>query len=491
MYTLQAITPNRLKIIHVILLTTLNARYSHSSLGLRYLRANMGQLRMHTQLMEFNINQRVVDIAEQLLSRQPRIIGIGVYIWNYGETLELVTILKTVAPEVTIILGGPEVSYEWQHDPLVALADYLICGMGDLALAPLCRQLLDGHPPQERVVQPERPELAAIELPYAEYTDEDIAHRVIYVEASRGCPFRCEFCLSALDKSSWPFETERFLAAIDGLYRRGARRFKFVDRTFNLKVATTLQILEFFHQRLDAALHLHFELVPDQLPTPLKQAIMRFPAGVLQFELGVQSLNSAVQARIDRRQDNPKTLENLLWLQQHRVHIHADLIFGLPGEGLVSIADGFNRLVALGLPEIQLGILKRLRGTSLARHSDEFQMRYHPLPPYNLLANRDLDFVTMQRLGRMARYWDLISNSGRFGHTLALICDPSPFQCFMGLSDWLFSTTGQTHKIELRRLFALINEWLIEQGHTPAEVHPRLRLDYQALNGGRLPGWLQ
>ncbi len=475
----------------MILLTTFNARYSHSSLGLRYLRANMGCLREQTQICEFTIHQRPCDVAELLLQHQPSIIGIGVYIWNYQHSLELVSILKRIAPEITIILGGPEVSHEWENDPLVQAADYLICGMADRALEPLCQQILQGKPPTERTLRPPRPDFAEIRLPYGEYSAEDIANRVIYVEASRGCPFRCEFCLSALDKTSWPFDTERFLDEIDLLHRRGARRFKFVDRTFNLKVATTLQILEFFLAHLDDQLHLHFELVPDHLPEPLKQAILRFPAGVLQFEIGVQSLNPEVQQRIERRQDNAKTLENLRWLQQHQVHIHADLIFGLPGEGLAGIAHGFNTLVGLGLGEIQLGILKRLRGTTLARHDEEFEMRYNPTPPYNLLANRELDFITMQRLGRMARFWELIGNSGRFSHTLPLICADAPFERFLALSDWIYATTGQTHKIELQRLFGLIDQWMLSVGCQRSHYHPQLRCDYRAVRCGRLPKWLQ
>ena len=363
--------------------------------------------------------------------------------------------------------------------------------MADLAFAPLCHQILDGTPPTEKVLQPPRPDLAAVALPYAEYSDHDIAHRVIYVEASRGCPFRCEFCLSALDKTSWPYDTDRFLEAIDQLYQRGARRFKFVDRTFNLKIATTLQILEFFFQRLDEKLHLHFELVPDHLPEALKEAIWRFPNGVLQFEIGVQSLNSEVQALIDRAQDNHKTLENLLWLKEHNVHIHADLIFGLPGEGLESIANGFDQLVKLGLPEIQLGILKRLRGTTLARHNESYQMHYNPQPPYNLLSNGALSFITMQRLGRLARFWELISNSGRFKQTLPLICGNEPFNRFIAFSDWLFETTGQTHKLELSRLFALVDEWLALQGIAAEERYPPLQQDYAAVKCGKIPKWLQ
>ena len=203
-----------------ILLTTLNARYIHATLGLRYLYANMGALQAHTALREFTIAQRPLEIAEQLLAEQPRIIGIGVYVWNARESEELVALLKCLAPEVTIVLGGPEVSHEWQAQAIVSLADYLITGQGDLAFAELCSQLLAQQPPPQRVIHARTPHPDKLALPYAYYQDEDLAQRVVYVEASRGCPFKCEFCLSALDRTVVPFSLTRLLPALAQLHQR-------------------------------------------------------------------------------------------------------------------------------------------------------------------------------------------------------------------------------------------------------------------------------
>lgn len=475
----------------MITLTTLNARYSHTSMGLRYLLANLGPLQQQSKIVEFTIQQRPLDIVEALLATQAKIIAIGVYIWNVTETTEVVTLLKAVSPETTIILGGPEVSHEWQEQPIVAQADYLLCGMAELEFPPLCRQILAGTPPEQKVVQCSVPSLEQIEMPYAFYTDEDIANRVIYVEASRGCPFKCEFCLSALDKTSWPFNLEKFLTAMEKLYQRGVRRFKFVDRTFNLKVETTLKILDFFHKRLDEHLHLHFELVPDHLPEQLKASITRFPSGVLQFEIGIQTLNEEVQALINRRQDNPKSLTNIDWLRRNRVHIHADLIMGLPSETLEQFSHSFDELVRLGMPEIQVGILKRLRGSPISRHTEQFKMCYNPLPPYNLLANSTIDFFTMQRLSRFARYWEMVGNSGRFTMTLPLLLDTAPFEQFMDFSDWLFEHTQQTHKINLDRLFRLIFDWLQKVGRDRECSLKNLRGDFEAIGSGRIVKWLQ
>ena len=332
-----------------VLLSTINARYVHASLGLRYLAANMGALKPETRIVEFVLGARAADMAEQLLAHEPRVIGLGVYIWNVEETTRLVAHLKAVAPHVVVVVGGPEVSYETESQRICALADYVVTGWGDLAFAALCRDLLANERPQARVIVGGQPKLADIRLPYAEFTEEDIARRFIYVEASRGCPFKCEFCLSSLDKTAWAFDLDAFMAELDGLYGRGARHFRFVDRTFNLKTAVGLRILEYFLARLDERLFIHFEVIPDHLPSSLKAAIARFPPGILQFEVGIQTWNEAVQNAISRRQDNAQAEANLAWLRREsNALVHVDLIAGLPGEDLESFGRGFDRLHAIG-----------------------------------------------------------------------------------------------------------------------------------------------
>ena len=180
----------------------------------------------------------------------------------------------------------------------------------------------DGAPPAEKIQAAAPPSLDSLTLPYRCYSDEDIAHRVIYVEASRGCPFRCEFCLSALDRTVRSFDLSLFLDEMARLYERGVRHFKFVDRTFNLNIESGVAILEFFLERLDPELLLHFEVVPDRLPERLRETLARFPAGSLQLEVGVQSFDPEVQARISRRQDNAKSRDNLAWLRRQPLLPH-------------------------------------------------------------------------------------------------------------------------------------------------------------------------
>jgi len=475
-----------------IVLATLNAKYIHASLGLRYLLANMdvhggAGLKAQTQLREFVIAQRPLQIVEELLAFEPCIIGLGVYIWNVVETTQVVALLKALRPDIKIVLGGPEVSFETDSQEICRLADHVVTGWGDVSFPKLCRALLDGPQPLMKVIAGEQPALDAIALPYNEYTGEDLAKRLLYVEASRGCPFKCEFCLSSLDKTAWAFDLDAFMLEMDTLYQRGARNFKFVDRTFNLKVDFSVRILQFFLDRLQRHsapdLFIHFEVVPDSLHERLKELIAQFPAGSLQFEVGIQSFNSEVQQRISRKQDNTKTADNLRWLvTQSKAHVHADLIFGLPGETLHSFAEGFDKLHALAPHEIQFGILKRLRGTPITRHTAHFAMVYEPQTPYTILQNSTVDFATMQRIKRFARYWDLVVNSGRFAGGLKLLLGGgSTFNHFLNFSDWLWQTTGKTHEFAQEKLVDLLHVYLTAaRGLDQAEVQAALLADYRA-----------
>jgi radical SAM superfamily enzyme YgiQ (UPF0313 family) len=470
-----------------IVLATLNARYIHAAFGLRYLLANLGDLRPRATLLEFDINQRPLEIAETLLAESPKIIGLGVYIWNVAPTTELVSILKRIRPDLIIILGGPEVSFEMQLQPIVQRADYVITGEADLKFAEVCRALLAGEKPALKIIAAEVPELAKIAAPYSLYTDRDVAHRIIYVEASRGCPFTCEFCLSSLDIPVRQFPLPALLAELEELLRRGVTQFKFVDRTFNLNLATSKALLQFFLDRLRPGLFVHFEMIPDRLPEALREIIAKFPPGALQFEVGIQTFNPGVSQLISRRQDYDRLADNFKFLREHTgVHVHADLIVGLPGESLESFGAGFDRLIALRPQEIQVGILKRLRGTPIVRHDAEWEMVYNDQPPYEILRTKLLDFTALQRLRRFARFWDLIGNSGNFVTATGLLWQGavSPFSEFMALCDWLHGQLGRQHSIPLAQLGEMFFKFLTQKKNLKAEeVAAALWQDYQT--GGR------
>ena len=210
----------------------------------------------------------------------------------------------------------------------------------------------------------------------------------------------------------------------------------------------------------------HFEMSPDRLPAELRAVIAKFPPGSLQFEVGIQTFNPEVGSLISRRQNYERLADNFNFLRKETsVHIHADLIIGLPGETLKSFAAGFDQLIALGPQEIQVGILKRLRGTPIIRHDSEWQMVYNAHPPYEILQNKLLDFATLQRLRRFARYWDLVGNSGNFIAVTPLIWSDgaSPFNHFLRFSDWLFVKIKRTDSIALARLMELLFEFLTQE----------------------------
>ena len=483
-----------------IVLATLNARYIHSSFGLRYLMANMSELENECCIREFTLDSKPEDVVEQILNLSPTIVILSVYIWNVVQTEAVIRLLKEVAPDVIVQIGGPEVSYELEQQSIVQIADYVITGWGEVSAYKLCAQLLSDEEPNEKlnnkanekIIKGEQAKLCDIRMPYYLYTDDDIKNRIVYVEASRGCPFKCEFCLSALDKTAWPFDLGLFLAEMDTLHKRGARHFKFVDRTFNLKINNSLKILQFFLDRISNDLFLHFEVIPDHLPDALKEMITKFPEGSLQFEIGIQTFNPEVQALISRRQDNEKAKQNLQWIrQQSNAHIHADLIFGLPGEDISSFEQSFNQLYELKPHEIQVGILKRLKGSPIIRHVEPYQLRFNPSPPFNVLSTSLIDYPTMQRMNRFARYWDMLANSGRFANGINTMLKGNPFKQFMSISDALFARTGQTHKISLFRLFDLIFDIAIDElGFDAQQMHELLLDDFSRSGQKSIPKFM-
>jgi hypothetical protein len=291
------------------------------------------------------------------------------------------------------------------------------------------------------------------------------------------------------------FAIEPFLGEMQQLLDRGVQHFKFVDRTFNLNLNTSRTILEFFLARLRPGLFLHFEMIPDRLPVELREIIAKFPAGALQFEVGIQTFNDEVSNRIKRRQNVTRLADNFQFLRANTgVHIHADLIAGLPGETLDSFAEGFDRLIAMGPQEIQVGILKRLRGTPIVRHDGEFAMRYNAEPPYEILQNSTLDFATLQRVRRFARFWDLIGNSGNFVKTTPLVWAErySPFWSFWDLSEFIYKELNRTHEIALPRLMELVMRWLVNvRGLEAKAVAGALAKDWAASGRSDVPEFLR
>jgi radical SAM superfamily enzyme YgiQ (UPF0313 family) len=484
-----------------ILLCALNSTYQHAAFGIRYLYSNLKELKDQTRIVEFTISQSPLEIVEKVLSLNPKIVGFGVYIWNTDEVLKVIRYLKQLDPGLIIVLGGPEISYETEHQAHVNYCDYIIKGEADFSFYNLCNDILTGKAMDAwmKISQQPLPDIKSIVLPYDLYTDEDIQNRVLYVEASRGCPYKCEYCLSSLDVSVRNFDVDSFLYEMQKLIERGAKQFKFVDRTFNLSPTLSESILVFFLKQIDKGLFLHFEMVPDRLPDNLKELIKQFPDGTLQFEIGIQTLNETVSALISRRQNHVKMKENFLYLRENtNVHTHADLIVGLPAESIESFKKGFDQLIEWDPDEIQVGILKRLKGTPIIRHQSRFEMVYSENTPYQILKTKDLTFAELQQLNRFSRYWDMIANSGQFNLTVTFLKQRTKiegnsfFDLFFNLSLYLYDRHRGTFAISLINLTESVFNYLIDALKVPEEEAAELIYrDFCTRKKRDIPGYLK
>jgi len=474
-----------------IILTTLNSRFTHSAIGLRYLYANMQELQNDTNILEFSINDAIQTVAEKLLINTPDIIGIGVYIWNASEVRELIHIIKKVSPRTVVVLGGPEVT----HLPFRVNfdeADYIIQGEGDLAFYALCKNIINKQP-TEKIIKMSMPDLKAIQLPYMYYTDEDIKNRYIYVEISRGCPFECEFCLSSMDEKVRAFDLDAVLAEFEQLWKRGARNFKFVDRTFNLNMKAANKILDFFLAK-EAPYFAHFEVIPDHFPSSLREKIKRFPHGALQLEIGIQTLNLEIAKNISRQLKLDKIKDNISFLENETTaHIHLDLIVGLPGESLESFGRNLDELMQMSSCEIQIGILKKLSGTHINRHDIQEGMVYSDIPPYDILKNNKLSFSDIQIMKRFARFWDLFYNSGNFKTSLPLLWqNESVYENFYAFGLWIYEQTDATYKISLQRQGELLFSYLhVNKKIKKQDIASAMLQDMMKLKGRAVPSYLK
>jgi hypothetical protein len=498
-----------------ILLATINAKWIHPSLALRLLKANLGPLEERCEILEFALRQPLAEKTAPILAAQPRILGLSVSIWNHAATVELLNALERAWGDhlhPLVVLGGPEVSHLPPDAEIFRFADFVVRGEGEHSFRKLCESVLSEDALNKAGTggdfAPEQADLDSIKSGYPLYSDEDLRKKLIYVESGRGCPFSCEFCLgpnnvSGIHNRMRYFPLDNFLAEMGDLLERGARTFKFLDRAFNMDIGRARKIMEFFLDKIDERIALrreppvvHFEMFPSRFPPELRETLIRFPPGTLRLEIGIQTFNADVAARINRPSAPEEELEALRFLREKtKAIIHADLIAGLPGEDIVSFGNGFDRLWAAlsppqcaepnagqavqsarprmeiqgGTPhaEIQLGILKLLPGAPIARHSETFGMRYNPSPPYEVLETAALPAHDLDRLKNFAHFWELVVNrqliNWRQSWPLAWPLAspsawPSAFWQFMALSDSLLERFRRNWGIDKNELRQAVEE---------------------------------
>lgn len=469
-----------------ILLVAVNARYSHCAYAARALQANLGDLEAVSRILETDLDVTPWQLASMIVEAQPRIAGFSVYLWNVRLIESVARILRAAAPRLLLVAGGPELTAAYANAPLF---DAVILGEGESAFRAFCEQRIglaaapdapgwapgpsspQPRTPCDRGVQmiaaaPENP--ATLGLPYRLYTDADLAQRTVYVEASRGCPYACAYCTSA-DTGLRLLPLERLLPAFDDLWRRGLRRFKFLDRSFNAPVEHAGALLDFFLARVTPETRLHFEINADQLHPVLAAKIAAFPDRVLHLEVGIQTLNPDVAAAIGRSANTPRTLENLRFLtRQTGATVHADLIFGLPGETAGSFADGFNTVIEqCDPPELQVNLLKGLPGTRLVRDATRLGLVFNPEPPYELLCSAVLPFGALTQLQRFARCWELVHNRNRFPRAVRALhasCGNDFFTAYQTLAERIHAGEGKLFALGLPRLAGHLLAHLTEHG---------------------------
>ena len=439
-------------------LVSVNAKFIHTSLAASYLLSSLkGKLPSDAfsfGSVEGTINERQDTIFKRIADETPDAVGFSCYIWNIEFVLSLAERLKTEHPDIAVILGGPEVSFNSrellkQHEFL----DYILCGEGEEALPSLVRCLKEKTAvPDGLCTYRDGKEIRLGKLhklsydppeAFTEIADGVLKNKLAYIEASRGCPFSCAFCLSGEKGSVRFFSLDRVKKDILTLANSGTETVKFVDRTFNCDKIRAQEILRFIKENYGGAIPdgvcFHFEIAAELLDGETLALIGSMPGGSVQFEAGIQSFNPKTLQSVRRKTDFIRLEENLRTLISFgNCHVHTDLIFGLPHEDYVSVKESFNRAYALGANMLQLGFLKVLHGSFLEEKAKEHEIEYSKNPPYEVRSTKWLSADEIRTLHKIESVFDRLYNSGRFKRTLRYVLAESglsPFGLFEKLSE--------------------------------------------------------
>lgn len=488
------------------IITTLNAKYIHTSLALRWLYVS-NKDSCDIQFKEYTIKEELEKVAEDLLSTHCDIIGLSVYIWNVNRMETLISLLKQRNPELIIIVGGPEVTYEPQYFLEAWDIDYVVSGEGEFVLGELIHAIEKGeevHIPgvsshthiSEIVARADLEKLSNLPSPYMLEEDKGaLANRLVYIETSRGCPYQCQYCLSSREKGVRYFPMEYVLRSLSYLISSGARQIKFLDRTFNLNKTHTQTIFDFLIANHRPGLSCQFEIYADLLSDEaIAYLNTHLPPNYFRFEIGIQSTYEPTNVAVKRKQDFSLLAENIKKLMEGgRVTLHLDLIAGLPHETYKRFVRSFNDVFALGAKEVQLGFLKMLRGTNLRNESQKYGYAYNAQAPYEITHNMDISAEELQRIHEaehmLERYW----NSGRFSFTMHEVFSTYYVERYFEFFDELGQYCVQQHFPErgyqLEDLFDCLYRFLHTKG---IDLFDQLRTDYYNNFTLRPPGfWTQ
>ena len=420
-----------------VVLSTLNSKFIHSSLALRYLKAYGEAHGQAYDIVEYTINMPVLHILSDITEHDIDVLGFACYIWNIEMTLHVVDMVKAVRPDIKIVLGGPEVSFT--ADELLERCpniDYIVQGEGEEAFHDLVTALQLGNDGLDPVIPGVRgrrdgsilgsleavevSDLSSIPFPYTEEDMEDLEHKIIYYESSRGCPFSCQYCLSGNKNTVRFFPQERTLEELQWFIDHGVKQVKFVDRTFNCAPHHHRPLMEFMRDS-DTDMNFHLEMEPELMTEWETNILCETPPGRIQIEVGVQSTHKKTLDAINRYNDWPYIQKSIRpIIQAGRTHVHMDLIVGLPHEDFNRFGQSFNDLFSLQPHALQIGFLKLLKGSGV-RRMREYKYVADPLAPYEVLSTHVLPYDDVRFLKYFEDVFERFYNSERFRTTFGYI----------------------------------------------------------------------
>ena len=485
-----------------VLLTTLNSKYVHSNLALKYLYNSVDNGKVTLDLQEYTINQTEDHVFTEILRQAYDLICFSCYIWNVEQTVYLAENLKKANPALMILMGGPEVSHD-AHAFLTRypFVDMVIAGEGEVPFSQLMNTLTAAQDSAEESLSAIKglsfrvdgeirvnpagspPDFEAIPFPYINFLPE--ADKVVYYESSRGCPFRCSYCLSALDKNVRGLSLERVKSDLSYFIYKKVKQVKFIDRTFNWNKERCLEIFRYLMDNDNGITNFHFEMCGDLMDEELLNTLGQARDGLFQFELGVQSTNADALAACHRNDNFSRLAENVRALRKRdNIHLHLDLIAGLPYETYDSFRKSFNDVYLLAPHNLQLGFLKVIKGAPIRNQMAEHGFVVREKAPYEIISNKYMSALSLVRLKKIENVLDLYYNRGGFAKTLDFAIThfaESPFDFYEELADFYYLKGFQhrSHKKEdLYRIFLLYAAW--KEKYLPgaaAEVQALLKED--------------
>lgn len=473
------------------LLTAVNAKYIHSNPAIYSLRAYAGEeMRPHIELAEYTVNQRMPDILADLYEKKPDAVGFSCYIWNWSLIRELIRELPKILPDTDLWLGGPEVSYD-APEILRAFPGVkgIMVGEGEASFRDLMRWYVNGRGTLEEIgglclpegYTPRREtiDLSALPFLYGEAGAELSAfdNRIIYYESSRGCPYRCTYCLSSIDKSVRLRDLTTVERELQFFLDRRVKQVKFVDRTFNCNREHAMAVWSYLHKHDNGVTNFHFEIAADRLTEEEIALLNRLRPGQVQLEIGVQSFHPKTLRAVCRTADVERLERVVAAIRQgHNIHIHLDLIAGLPYEDYVTFAESFHRVYAMRPEQLQLGFLKVLKGSPMAEQAAAYGIRYLDEPPYETLLTKWLSYGEMRRLKRVEEMVELYYNSGQFTHTLRFLerIFAHPFALYEALADDYREKGYLTESPARAYRYQVLLEFALERDGKHAEVYREL-----------------